>query len=69
MDIGLNIKLLRNRNKYSQEEVSKSLNLYRSTYSGYENGVSIPGIDILIKIADYYQISVDDLCRNDFTKF
>ncbi|MDG1842099.1 MAG: helix-turn-helix domain-containing protein [Crocinitomicaceae bacterium] len=69
MEIGLNIKLLRNRNKFSQEEVSKNLNLYRSTYSGYENGVSIPGIDILIKIADYYQISVDDLCRNDFTKF
>jgi len=69
MEIGINIKLLRNRKKLSQEDVSKNLELYRSTYSGYENGVAQPSIDILIKISDFYKISIDQLTRNDFSKF
>lgn len=33
----------------------------RSTYAGYETGKSVPDIYTLIKIADYYQVSVDYL--------
>ena len=41
MEIGLNIKLLRNRNKFSQEEVSKNLNLYRIMLSDYKE-INLP---------------------------
>lgn len=61
--IGENLKVLRKRNKISQEELSKSLDLTRSTYSGYENAAAEPSLETLIKIADFYGLSLDTLMR------
>ncbi|MCB0478397.1 MAG: LexA family transcriptional regulator, partial [Crocinitomicaceae bacterium] len=61
--IGDNLKVLRKRNKISQEELSKKLELTRSTYSGYENAAAEPSLDTLVKIADFYGLSVDVLLR------
>jgi len=69
MEIGKNLKLLRNRKKFSQEEVAKSLGFTRSSYSGYENGVAQPNIESLILFSDFYKVSVDDLIRKDFNSF
>lgn len=68
MEIGANLKLLRNRVKKSQEEVANDLGLTRSSYSGYENGVAQPNIEILVQLSDYYKVSVDDLLKKDFSK-
>ena len=38
---GSNIKLLRTRRGRSQEEVAVALDVKRSSYSGYENGLSL----------------------------
>ena len=54
--IGDNIKLLRKKFSKSQDELSKELGLKRSTYSGYENAVAQPSIDIITSICDYYNI-------------
>jgi len=67
--IGNNLKLLRKQFLKSQDEVSKALGLNRSTYSGYENAVAQPSIDIIAKICDYYNISTDVLLRNDFSTY
>jgi transcriptional regulator with XRE-family HTH domain len=67
--IGVNLKLLRKRKGKSQEELSGDINLTRSTYSGYENGVAEPSIHTLIQIADYYKIDLNTLVRKDFSKF
>jgi transcriptional regulator with XRE-family HTH domain len=69
MEIGNNLKLLRKRLKKSQEEVAQDLNLTRSTYSGYENGVAQPNLDSLIAFSDYFKVSIDDLVRKDFESF
>jgi len=61
--IGENLKVLRKRNKISQEELSKNLDLTRSTYSGYENAAAEPSLETLIKIADFYSLSLDTLMR------
>ncbi|MFN5890187.1 MAG: helix-turn-helix domain-containing protein, partial [Bacteroidota bacterium] len=58
-----NLKLLRKRRKRSQEEVSKSLTITRSAYNSYENGVAEPGIQILLRISDYFQVNIDKLLR------
>lgn len=68
MEVGANLKLLRKRRKFSQEEVANSLELTRSSYSGYENGVAQPNIDSLILFSDFYKVSIDDLVRKDFEK-
>ncbi len=69
MGIGTNLKLLRNRLKKSQEEVANELDLTRSSYSGYENNVAQPNLEILIQLSDYYKVSIDDLVRKDFEKY
>ena len=67
--IGNNLKLLRKRFSKSQDEISKELGLNRSTYSGYENAVAQPGIEIITRICDYYNITADILLRNNFNSY
>jgi transcriptional regulator with XRE-family HTH domain len=69
MTIGSNLKSLRKRKKLSQEEVAKALNLFRSTYSGYEHGVAQPNLENLLNLSDFYQVSTDFLLRENFEKF
>ncbi|MEJ6583028.1 MAG: helix-turn-helix transcriptional regulator [Crocinitomicaceae bacterium] len=69
MEVGKNLKLLRNRLKKSQEEVAKELGLTRSSYSGYENNVAQPNIESLLLFGDYFKVSIDDLLRKDFSAF
>ncbi len=68
MYFGKNIKLLRKRKGRTQDEIAGVLHLKRSTLSGYENGVAQPGVDNLIRISDYFNISIDTLIRVDLSK-
>ena len=45
----------------NQSVLAEKLNIRRQTISAYERGVSTPDIFTLIKLADIYQISLDDL--------
>lgn len=65
MQIGNNLKHLRKRLKKSQEEVAQDLGLTRSSYSGYENGVAQPNLEVLVLCSDYFKLSIDDLVRKD----
>ena len=69
MTVGNNLKLLRKHFGKSQDDVSKSLGLNRSTYSGYENNVAQPSLEIISMVSDYYNISVDSILKNDFSNF
>ena len=64
---GSNIKLLRTRRGRSQEEVAIALEVKRSSYSGYENGSAEPPFDLLVRISEYYKVSIDKLLRDDLT--
>ena len=69
MEIGKNLKLLRNRIKKSQEEVAQELNLTRSSYSGYENNVAQPNLESLILFSNYFKVTIDDLVKKDLSSF
>ena len=69
MEIGNNLKLLRKRLKKSQEEVAQELNLTRSSYSGYENGVAQPNLESLVAFSEFYKVPIDDLVKKDFESF
>ena len=59
------IRDLREDNDKKQIELAKYLNIDQSTYSDYETGkINIP-IDALIKIADFYNVSLDYLVGRD----
>ncbi|MBN2682000.1 MAG: LexA family transcriptional regulator [Bacteroidales bacterium] len=63
-----NIKMLRKRRKRTQDDVAVTLNMKRSTLSGYENGVAEPGLDSLISLSKYYGISIDTLVNTNLEK-
>ena len=56
-----NIRNLRIDRGLTQEQIAKVLNVKQNTYSQYEIGVLNYPIDVLIKLADYYGVSVDYL--------
>lgn len=56
-----NIRNLREDNDKTQKEVAAYLNIKQNTYSKYELGkINVP-IDVFIKLADYYTVSIDYL--------
>ncbi len=55
------LKYYREKNNYSQEEIAEKINLTQSAYSNYEKGKRLPSIEILIQLADIYEISLDIL--------
>lgn len=56
-----NIRSLREDNDYKQREVAAVLNVSQNTYSQYENGLISWTAESLIKLADFYNVSVDYL--------
>ena len=56
-----NLKTIRKTNKKSQIELSRHLGYGNTAISNYESGRNEPSIDDLIKIADYFGVTVDYL--------
>ncbi len=56
-----NIRSLREDNDYKQKEIAAILNVSQNTYSQYENGIIELTAENLIKLADFYGVSVDYL--------
>ena len=56
-----NIKNLREDNDIKQKDLAKILNISQNTYSQYETGKIALTAETLIKLADFYNTSVDYL--------
>ena len=55
---------LRVLNRLSQREVAEMMGVNTLTYQRYEYGDREPTLSKLIKLADFYKLSLDDLvCR------
>ncbi len=61
MDLGKKLKELRKSEKLTQLELSSILQISRVNYTRYETNKVRPDYETLIKIADFYDISLDDL--------
>lgn len=63
-----NIRNLREDNDKTQKELADYLNIKQTTYSKYELGrINIP-VEMLIKLADFYDVSLDYLTGRDSKK-
>lgn len=60
MNIGNRIRELRVRNKVTQEELAKVLQVSTQAVSKWENGGS-PDLELVPKIATYFKVTTDDL--------
>ena len=61
MKLAENIKFYRKAMGLTQEKLANLLNGRKSLVSNYENGYSMPDILTLIKLADIFQVSLDEL--------
>ncbi len=57
----MNLKEFRQRLNLSQAELSKRLNIPTTTLFNYELGKCEPSIETLIKMADFYNVTLDEL--------
>ena len=61
----MRLKELRKAKKISQLKLAMDLHTNQNTISRYETGEREPGIRELIKIADYFGVTVDYLIEHD----
>ena len=61
----MRLKELRKTTDKTQEELAKELNIQKQTYQNYELEKRTPDIPMLIKIADYFRVSVDYLIEHE----
>lgn len=63
-----NLRKLRDDHNYTQTQIAEKLNISRQAYSNYETGKRIPDIDMLVRIADIYQITLEQLLVQNCSK-
>lgn len=59
--IGDRLKTIREEKKLKQKDLAEILNITREAYALYESNKNKPPIDALIKIANFYKVSLDYL--------
>lgn len=63
--LGEKIKLCRENKKMTQNEVAEILGVKSATISKYEAGSLEPNIESLKKLAELFEVSIDELIRED----
>ncbi|MBQ3047139.1 MAG: helix-turn-helix transcriptional regulator [Clostridia bacterium] len=61
MDLGRKLNELRKAYNLTQAEFSKKIGISRVNYTRYETNKSRPDYETLLKIADFYDVSLDEL--------
>ena len=61
--VSQNIRYLRVKRDLSQNQLAIHLRLTRNQINSYENGNSQPSIEILQRIAEFFEISMDTMVK------
>ncbi len=61
--IGEKISELRKGKKMTQEQLAEIMHVSSQAVSKWENDLSIPDLPILVQLADYFQVSLDEIVR------
>lgn len=65
MNIGKRIKEERRKKEWTQEQLGEKLNVSRSAVSSWEVGRNYPDLETIILISDLFEVSLDQLLRED----
>jgi len=65
MGVGLNIKKLRSKTKYSQKDISDFLSIDRNTYANWENETNDIKSEYIPELAKIFGVEIKDLFEND----
>ena len=61
------LRTLRENANIKQKDIAAALHIKPNTYNRYECGVNEPDIEMLIKLADFFHVSVDFLLGHTVT--
>lgn len=62
--IGMNIRILRKKNKMSQEALAERIDVSRQTVAKWENDEALPDIHKCKVLAEIFSVSLDQLSSN-----
>jgi transcriptional regulator with XRE-family HTH domain len=68
MGVGANIKKLRSKTKYSQQNIADMLGVDKNTYANWESEANDIKSDHLPKIAEIFEVEIQDLFKNKVSK-
>ena len=63
-----NLRLLRKKNKLTLEILGKNLGISKSALSDYENGHTLPSLNVCESICQYFGTNLDDMQNSDFSE-
>lgn len=61
----LGLRVIRKKKKYSQLKVASDLNISREALSYYETGKRNPDLQMLRKLSEYFNVSIDFLVNGE----
>ena len=65
----IGLREIRKQKGFTQLKVAMDLAISREALSYYERGLRSPGVDMLVKLSDYFNVSIDYLIRGqEFNK-
>lgn len=64
--VGTNLTNLRKANNMKQIEIAKKFNFSDKTISKWESGESLPSLEVLVKLCEFYGITMNDLTNENF---
>ncbi|MBB4825043.1 AbrB family looped-hinge helix DNA binding protein [Sporosarcina luteola] len=66
--ISMNLKRLRQQHHYTQEELAEELGVSRQVIAKWERGESTPDLQFCIRLAELYDVTLDNLVNYDEQK-
>lgn len=54
------LKSLRKKRKMTQENLAQIFHISQTSVSKYERGEAVPDLETVVKMADYFGVSVDE---------
>ena len=69
MNIGKKIKIYRENKKMTQKEIAELIEVEPATISKYESSIIEPSIGSLKRLAEVFEITVDELLKNEDDEF
>lgn len=68
MHFAKNLKFLREKIGLNQSEMADKFYITRSALGLWENGVREPSIDMIVRLADFFEVTLDQLVRQELYK-
>lgn len=65
MYLAQNLKYLREQRGLSQKDFSEDMGLSRGTVGNWETGERKPDIEMIVRLAEYFSVTLDDLVLRD----